>query len=98
MKKRKTLPAHDKLNSILIILVQPDMWEEVLQDNVKLGTVYATPEKIETQLYFSAKTELFENALKNEEIWKRLLYVLVWTENILKTGLYFIQAQTQTER
>lgn len=47
MKKRKTLPAHDKLNSILFILVQPDMWEEVLQYNVKLGTVYATAEKIE---------------------------------------------------
>ena len=32
--------------------------------------------------------ELFENALQSGGIWKRLLFVFAWKENILKKELY----------
>ena len=43
------------------------------------------------------KTELIENDLQTGVIWKRRLYVLVWTENknILKTELYEDDSQHQ---
>ena len=45
-------------------------------------------------LPYVEKTEFFKNALQTTGLWKQRLYVLVWTENILKTEL----SETMTSR
>lgn len=57
--------------------------------------LHTTPEEFENSAvvlrlgrpftHIRHKTELFTNALQTEGIWKRRLFVFVWTKNILKT-------------
>ena len=78
------------------------VWRTDIYKQKALGLVYTMPDKFEnatlllrirlpsTQIRIkrSTKTELFENALQSETIWKRYFFVLVWTENFLCPQLF----------
>ena len=90
--------AHHLINQSYTKLSLITTWTRACIFANFLGSFHTSPEKLEnTALLLRLgllptldrhKTELFKNALQTGGIWKRQLFVFVWTEKILKTELF----------